>query len=171
LSPTSKVIKELYPRLGKSTLESQQSRIFSWSEGTAALDSTTTSNATTKTAQRKAETLAYLVHAGASGNPVPAAETVVRMLDRVDCNPITRENVHRMLRAENHELNVVGVIADGLAEFIKHHTTSGQRSKDAQNAIDAILTAVCFALPADEAASHRQLASRIPLAMPMPQLN
>ena len=157
-SPTSKVIKGLYPRLGKNTLESRQSRILNWSEGTAALDSS--SNAPTKAAQNKAETLAYLVHAGASGNPALAAETVVRMLDRVDCHRI-RENVRRILRAENHELNVDRVIANGLVEFIQHHHTRGQRSKDAQNAIDAILTAACFALPADEAASHRQLASRI----------
>ena len=122
-SPTSKVIKGLYPRLGNNTLESRQSRILNWSGGTAALDSS--SNAPTKAAQNKAETLAYLVHAGASGNPALAAETVVRMLDRVDCHPI-RENVPRILRAENHELNVDRVIANGLVEFIQHHHTRGQ---------------------------------------------
>jgi hypothetical protein len=56
---------------------------------------------------------------------------------------------------------VEGATTDGLSEFVRHHNTKGQRSKDVQNATDAILTAACFALPADNDASLRQLSLRI----------
>jgi hypothetical protein len=71
-----------------------------------------------------------------------------------------RQNVQYMLGPEYHQLNVDRVITDGLVKFIRHHQTKGQRSKDVQNAIDAILTAACFALPGEEA-SLRNIASRI----------
>jgi hypothetical protein len=61
---------------------------------------------------------------------------------------------------ENHELNVDSVTIDGLVKFIWHHHMKGQRSKDVQNAINANLTVVCFALPGEEASLHN-IASRI----------
>ena len=111
-----------------------------------------------------------MLHAAASGNPVDAAEATVRMLDRVDCNPI-RENVNRLLRAKNHELNADGVTTDGLlVEFVlRHHDTKGQPSTDAQNATDAVLAAACFALPADDEAPSASFL-RGSLASPMPPL-
>jgi hypothetical protein len=38
LSPISKAMKQLFPRLGKSTLESRQSCVLNWSEETAVFD-------------------------------------------------------------------------------------------------------------------------------------
>jgi hypothetical protein len=74
-------------------------------------------------------------------------------------NPI-RQNVQYMLGSEYHQLNVDRVVTDGLIKFIRHHHMKGQQSKDVQNAIDATLTAVCFALPGEEA-SLCNIASRI----------
>jgi hypothetical protein len=155
LSPISKVIKDVYPRLGKSTLENRESRILTWSD-----DATTDATAPSKTVQRRAEELAYFLNAGACCDAIPAAETIVRMLNRADMSLI-RENVERLLEAEYHESNVDRVITEGLVKFMRHHHTKGQRSKDVQNAIDATLTAACFALPEEEETSLRNIASRI----------
>jgi hypothetical protein len=130
-----------------------------WENEAPVLLDSTTPNAPNRTVQRKAEELAYLLNAGASGDAVQAAVTLVRMLNRADMAPI-RQNVQHMLGPEYHQLNVDRVITDGLVQFIRHHQTRGQRSKDVQNAIDAILTAACFALPGEEA-SLRNIASRI----------
>jgi hypothetical protein len=159
VSPISKVLNEVYPRSGKRTLENRQSRILTWENEAPVLLDSTTPNAPNRTVQRKAEELAYLLNAGASGDAVQAAVTLVRMLNRADMAPI-RQNVQHMLGPEYHQLNVDRVISDGLVKFIRHHQTRGQRSKDVQNAIDAILTAACFALPGEEA-SLRNIASRI----------
>ena len=35
-------------------------------------------------------------------------------------------------------------IVDNIHAFLAHHRTIGQRPKDEQNAIDAVLTACCF---------------------------
>jgi hypothetical protein len=91
LLPMSTVIKEVYPRLGKSTLENRQSCILTWSD-----DVTDARAAPSKTVQRRAEELAYFVNAGASCNVIPAAETIVRMLNRGDMTLI-RENIHCLL--------------------------------------------------------------------------
>jgi hypothetical protein len=65
-----------------------------------------------------------------------------------------RQNVQYMLGTENHGLNIDGVITYGLVKFIQHHHSKGQQSKDVQNAIDATLTAACFALPGEETSLH-----------------
>lgn len=61
LSPTFAAVKESFPRLGKSTLETPQNRLLNWSkeEGTAV-------DSATETAQRKAKTFASSPRAGAS---------------------------------------------------------------------------------------------------------
>jgi hypothetical protein len=165
LSPVSKIIKEVYPRLGARTLENRQSRILTWTDDATPVPPAApwTDDATpvppaapSKTVQRRAEELAYFVNAGASGDAIPAAETIVRMLKRGDMT-LVRQNVQRLLQPEE---NVDKVITDGLIKFIRHHHTKGQRSKDAQNAIDAILTAACFAL-SGKTTSLRNISSRI----------
>jgi hypothetical protein len=155
----SKVLNEAYPRSGKQTLENRQSCILTWdNKATGALDSIgTTPN---RTVRKKAEELAYLLNVGASGDAVQAAATLVRMLNQADMILI-RQNVRCMLGVEYLELNVDKVITDGLVKLIRHHPTKGQQSKDVQNAIDATLTAACFAfLPGEEASLHN-IASRI----------
>jgi hypothetical protein len=116
----STVLKEVYPRLGKNTLQNRKSRILTWSN-----DATDATAAPSKTVKRRAEELAYFVNAGASCDVIPAAETIVRMLNRADMTLI-RENVQRLLQEEYHELNVDRVITNGLVKFIRHHLTKGQ---------------------------------------------
>jgi hypothetical protein len=82
------------------------------------------------------------------------------MLNQADMNHI-RQKFLLMLGAEYHEFNVDRVITDGLVKFIRHHPMKGQRSKDVKNAIDATLTAACFAVPEQEEASLRNIAKRI----------
>jgi hypothetical protein len=159
VSPIWKVLNEVYPRSGKHTLEDRQSCVLTWDNEASVLPDSTIMNAPNRTFQRKAEELAYLLNAGASGDAVQAAGTLVRMLNRADMAHI-RQNVQYMLGPEYHQLNVDRVITDGLVKFIWHHQTKGQQSKDVQNAIDAILTAACFALPGEEA-SLSNIASRI----------
>jgi hypothetical protein len=126
LSPMSTVIKEVYPHLGKSTLENRPSRILTWSD-----DVTDARAAPSKTLQRQAEELAYFVNAGASCDVIPTAETIVRMLNQGDMTLI-RENVQCLLPAEyQHELNVDRVIiTHGLVKFIRHHHMKDQQGKD-----------------------------------------
>jgi hypothetical protein len=139
--PILKILNEVYP---KRTLENPKGRI----------------NAPNRTVQRKAEELAYLLNAGASGDAVQATVILVRMLNQADMNHI-RQNIHYILGTENHEVNVDRIMTHGLVKFIQYHHTKGQQSKDVQNAIDVTLTATSFALPGEEEASLHNIASQI----------
>jgi hypothetical protein len=127
VSPVLNVVKELYPHLGKHSLENRQSHILSW-DNEARLMLLISPNILV---QRKAEELTYLAIAGVFGYVVQAAETLVRMFNQVNMNHI-RQNVQRLLhrrRAEHHELNVDRVTTTGLVKFIWHHHTKDQQSK------------------------------------------
>jgi hypothetical protein len=94
VSPISKLLNEVYPCSGKRTLENPQSRILTWdNDATDALDSI--GKAPNRTVQRKAEELAYLLNAGASGDAVQAAVALVTRLNCADMIHI-RQNVQCM---------------------------------------------------------------------------
>jgi hypothetical protein len=71
----SMVIKEVHPYLGESTLENQQSCLLTWSN-----DATDTTGHSQRV-QRSGKELANFFNAGASGYVIPAAETILRMLN------------------------------------------------------------------------------------------
>jgi hypothetical protein len=138
LSPTSKKLKALWPRLSKSVLEARRNgEILEWTnENGTQLSTMRSTNHIGKT-----ELLETVMACISDLDSATAAIILLKLLKR----PSMKATLDFVAQDLTREAGAVDkVIVTRLSTFIKHHTTPGARPKPAQDSLDAILTAAMF---------------------------
>lgn len=152
-SPLSKSVEMMLPRKGEDVLQDRKRKTIEWQSAATIVQD--------RTINIEAGKLEWFLYAFSSRIISTAGSILVKLLARPTMEPIKQFVVDRLRGAEATADSNEHIVS-GIRAFLAHHPTKGQRVKEEQDALDAVLVASTFTLTDNDpkSAVAKQLGAR-----------
>ena len=135
LTPFTNALSQVYPRKSEAVVAAQLNDTrLEWKRTTTAAPDPKSSPI-----RKSAERIEKLLYTESHGDVLAAATILSVALSRQ-----SMDGIRTSLEAQHFNSSTDSQIVENISTFMTHHHASGRRSKETQNAVDAVLVAATF---------------------------